>query len=328
MKTCSKCNAEKSLDCFVFRKDQNNYRSYCKECKAIQDKANYENRKQNTEWLNKSREDGLQRSRSQSKEQKERSKQRRTELRQSKRKHELLLFFDSYGFTYEEYLQDMLLHSFISRSTKRHNNRYDYSKVKIKRSADKVEIICPVHGSIWQMANNHSRGQGCNECGQITKGFNLRLPIDEFIQKLKSSKPNMEGMFMFDKIEFQSYEKKVSIGCKIHGYFKITAGNFIKSSTGCPKCAKNGFNKAKSGTLYILESGNMIKIGITNNAVRARLQQINRGTPSKFSIIKEFYFENGEDAYILEQHLLKEYRQTHRQPLEIFDGSTECFLWC
>ena len=235
------------------------------------------------------------------------------------------MFFDTYGFTFEEYRKDMLLHSFIVRSTHHHGNRYDYSKVKINRATDQVEIICPVHGSIWQMANNHSKGQGCNECGQISKGFNLRLPIDEFIQKLKDSKPGMDDMFMFDKIEFQSYEKKVSIGCKVHGYFKITAGNFIKSSTGCPKCAKNGFNKDKSGSLYILESGDITKIGITNREVHLRVQQINRNAPNKFSIFKEFYFENGEDTYNLEQTLLKEYRQTHRQPLEIFDGSTECF---
>jgi hypothetical protein len=38
MKVCSKCKIEKTLDCFHFRKDRNNYQANCKECRRKRDR--------------------------------------------------------------------------------------------------------------------------------------------------------------------------------------------------------------------------------------------------------------------------------------------------
>jgi hypothetical protein len=53
---------------------------------------------------------------------------------------------------------------FIFRANLIHNNYYDYSKVEYKLSNDKVKIICPKHGSFWQMARAHLQGSGCSIC--------------------------------------------------------------------------------------------------------------------------------------------------------------------
>ena len=47
-----------------------------------------------------------------------------------------------------------------------HGNFYDYSKVTYNKVADKVTIICPIHGKFEQTMNNHLRGQGCPKCSQ------------------------------------------------------------------------------------------------------------------------------------------------------------------
>ena len=48
---------------------------------------------------------------------------------------------------------------------KRHNNKYDYSKVEYVNSSTKVCIICPEHGEFWQTPHKHLSGQGCPKCG-------------------------------------------------------------------------------------------------------------------------------------------------------------------
>lgn len=64
---------------------------------------------------------------------------------------------------------------FIRTATEIHNGRYDYSKSIYIKSRIKVEIICPTHGSFWQMPNAHLYGQGCSRCrngvGIIKRGL-------------------------------------------------------------------------------------------------------------------------------------------------------------
>jgi len=56
---------------------------------------------------------------------------------------------------------------FIDTSTKLHGRRYDYSLVKYQRYHDKVEIVCPTHGSFFQTAGSHIHNKnGCPECGK------------------------------------------------------------------------------------------------------------------------------------------------------------------
>lgn len=55
---------------------------------------------------------------------------------------------------------------FISRANKVHNKKYDYSKVDYTLSQEKVEIICPKHGSFFQSPNKHLNGRGCPICSE------------------------------------------------------------------------------------------------------------------------------------------------------------------
>ena len=56
------------------------------------------------------------------------------------------------------------LSDFIEKANKIHNNYFNYSKVNYINGKTKIEIICKLHGSFWQLAKNHLRGIGCSKC--------------------------------------------------------------------------------------------------------------------------------------------------------------------
>lgn len=54
----------------------------------------------------------------------------------------------------------------LERFNKIHNNFYSYNLTNDISYADKIEIICPIHGSFMQKVGCHANGQGCPKCRQ------------------------------------------------------------------------------------------------------------------------------------------------------------------
>lgn len=52
----------------------------------------------------------------------------------------------------------------IVSANEKHNDKYDYHKVKYVKSTTKVCIICPEHGEFWQKPVCHTQGCGCPKC--------------------------------------------------------------------------------------------------------------------------------------------------------------------
>ena len=65
---------------------------------------------------------------------------------------------------------------FIARAREVHGDKYDYSQAEYVTSHGKVEIICPEHGSFFQSAANHTKGNkaGCPGCA--VSGFDQTKP--------------------------------------------------------------------------------------------------------------------------------------------------------
>lgn len=53
---------------------------------------------------------------------------------------------------------------FTSKAKDIHSDSWDYSKVDYKHSKEKVEIMCPKHGSFHQSPMIHLQGHGCPKC--------------------------------------------------------------------------------------------------------------------------------------------------------------------
>lgn len=68
---------------------------------------------------------------------------------------------------------------FIEKSNKIHDDRYDYSLVKIKSNYRKIKIICNKHGEFEQCLMNHLNGCGCPICN-LSKG---ELSVKKYLEE-------------------------------------------------------------------------------------------------------------------------------------------------
>jgi len=126
------------------------------------------------------------------------------------------------------------LSNLIDRSNIEHNNKYDYSLIKSHKSMnDRVEIICPEHGSFFTTLHWHiNKGRGCKQCA-IDKITDTK---DGFIEKSR----NVHGdKYNYDKVNYVTSRIKVIITCPKHGDFEQKPNEHIYSKNGCPVCKES-----------------------------------------------------------------------------------------
>ena len=64
---------------------------------------------------------------------------------------------------------------FIDRANSIHKNKYDYSKVVFQKTQEKIDIVCPQHGTFKLTVNKHLLGKECPKCtmhGRVQNGWN------------------------------------------------------------------------------------------------------------------------------------------------------------
>ncbi len=123
--------------------------------------------------------------------------------------------------------------AFIKRAKIKHEDKYDYSKVKYRKSIIKVKIICFAHGLFKQTPNSHLRGRGCKLCGVESSKKNRTISKDNFIKRAKKAHGNL---FDYSKIEYTNTESKITIICQKHGAFSQTPASHFRGH-GCPSCS-------------------------------------------------------------------------------------------
>jgi thiol-disulfide isomerase/thioredoxin len=102
----------------------------------------------------------------------------------------------------------------LEKARKIHNNSYNYSRVVPCTDTNKVEIVCPKHGSFFQYLYDHSvKGIGCPDCS-IENG---KLTLEEF--KTRSNEL-FKHQYTYEKVSFKEVSNHVIITCKQHGDFK------------------------------------------------------------------------------------------------------------
>jgi hypothetical protein len=100
--------------------------------------------------------------------------------------------------------------------------------------------------------------------------------------------------------------------CDVHGEFEQSVSHIVKNSSGCPRCASYGFNKAKTGYVYVLDIEGVIGCftgyGISNN-VKNRFTDHRRNLSyAGFKIVNQKVFEcDGKLAAQVELELKKEF---------------------
>ena len=117
---------------------------------------------------------------------------------------------------------------FFQESPIVHGGKYDYSKVVYVNCKTKVEIICPVHGSIFQAPLDHISGKGCNKCA----GNNSDYSRQQFV--IEAAEMH-SGKYDYSKAVYAGCYDKVEIICPKHGSF-WQAAIAHKRGQGCPTC--------------------------------------------------------------------------------------------
>jgi len=116
---------------------------------------------------------------------------------------------------------------FILNAINMHGNEYDYSKVNYINSRTKVEIVCPIHGSFLQKANNHLLGQKCSKCYG-----NNKLSVKRFIERAIKIHGNK---YDYSLSKYINYRTKIKIICPVHGEFLQVPQSHLRGS-GCRLC--------------------------------------------------------------------------------------------
>lgn len=130
---------------------------------------------------------------------------------------------------------------FIERANKKHNNKYDYSKVDYINNSTKVTIICPIHGDFTVTPNAHLQGTGCQMCSLENMRNSKRKSQDDFINQCHDKHGDV---YDYSSIVYKGVNEYINVVCKRHGVFKILAGNFL-SGKGCTKCSNERMSRSR-----------------------------------------------------------------------------------
>ena len=126
------------------------------------------------------------------------------------------------------------LENFIKKAQKMYKNKYDYHKSIYINAHIKIEIICPIHGSFFQLPSNHLSNHGCPKC--VGKSKTTDDIIIEF-RKIHGNK------YDYSLINYKDAHTKIYIICPKHGKF-FQRPNHHLCGSGCPKCS-NSISKAE-----------------------------------------------------------------------------------
>jgi len=129
----------------------------------------------------------------------------------------------------------LTLNDWIAKARNKHGDKYDYSKVKPVLTSEKVEIICPIHGTFWQKSGGHLQGMGCPACGVQHIKNSISLSTNDWIAKAKEKHGDK---FDYSKVNYINKNTPIDIICPVHGVVSMLPVSHIGSPTGCTLCSK------------------------------------------------------------------------------------------
>lgn len=212
---------------------------------------------------------------------------------------------------------------FIEHARKLHGDRYNYGKSVYHHSHTPVTIGCSIHGDFSQTPAVHTSKakSGCHKCSTAAAAQKARKSPEEFIRQ---SREIHGDKYDYSGTKYVDSRIKLSIICKLHGEF-FTLPNPHLNGSGCRSCGLSGYRTALPGTLYIMQSGTKVKVGITNRSTARRRTEISRNAGSKFEIVKTWTFEDGSVPLRIETKILRHLKQNFAAIPESYNGSTEIF---
>ena len=180
----------------------------------------------------------------------------------------------------------------------------------------KAKVRCSVDNYEWSAAVTDlvNGGYGCPQCSGVR-----RWTADERIEQINSLE-NIEFVSWVDG--YENNHSKANVKCSVDNFeWRAAVNDIVNRGSGCPRCAKYGYDPSKTGTLYALRSecGRHVKVGISNNPKRRR-KDLERETPFKFNLVEQV---SGDGVKIseLEKYFHNKYESAG------FSGFSGCTEW-
>lgn len=116
-----------------------------------------------------------------------------------------------------------------------HGDLYSYEKfTEYSGVHNKIDIFCKKHNEYFnQNISSHKRGTGCPKCGKEKSDKAKNKTHEQFLKEVVEL---WGDKWDLSKLFYKGSDSKVTVGCKEHGFFEISPGNFL-SGKGCKKCA-------------------------------------------------------------------------------------------
>ena len=124
------------------------------------------------------------------------------------------------------------MENFILNANKKHEKKYDYSKVKYVNAKTRIKIICPTHEEFEQTPDRHLRSNGCQKCTKEKSSLSRRLTQPQFINKALEVHGDR---YDYSDTTYVNAKTHVKIICPTHEEFKQTPNGHL-SGKGCKQC--------------------------------------------------------------------------------------------
>jgi Zn ribbon nucleic-acid-binding protein len=117
-----------------------------------------------------------------------------------------------------------------------HGNKFDYSMANYVNSGTKVNIKCNTCNHKWWVTPRNFVGpnkSGCPECKRLKQFGRDNKTTVAIIEEIKC---RFGDKFLYDRLVYTNCKTKVTVGCRVHGYFEKWP-NDLKHGSGCPRCS-------------------------------------------------------------------------------------------
>jgi len=185
-----------------------------------------------------------------------------------------------------------------------------------KTNQTKAKIQCLNCKREWSVVPaSVQQGRGCFKCSKEKVGQGLRSS-----QKQRDKEAADVNCKWLEP--YTTSKTKTKIQCLNCRHCWFVKPNSIQQGGGCPNCSPSGFDKNLPSLLYLLiNNQGSAKIGIT----RLNSNRISKHIARGWKLNKFWHFDSGQDAYNLEQKVIKWWRKELNLPpaCEKIDGWTE-----
>jgi len=105
-----------------------------------------------------------------------------------------------------------------AKATTIHNGYYDYSQAIYTTGKNLITIVCPKHGELKQVAQEHLVGKGCQQCASY--GFQDYLPAILYYLRIEHNNQTAYKIGITNRTVFQRYNAvdlaKITVLSKVH----------------------------------------------------------------------------------------------------------------